>query len=277
MNDDFWHAKLAFFSVMLIASATGCARAHDHEHPELNGWYESLHSGKGAKIVVSSNTQEDTDQAADALSKEGFDVAGVRCDITDRRDIGQFGAEAKRAFGKVDILFCVAVGSVSVGPVHEAELDALDNLLISTVSNNLALARQFLLEMAERRYGSIVMMSSIASQRVSPLLGGYGAAKAALNGIVRSIAVEWGASNVRANAIAPSMVRTAFSKDFGVTQSGRKFEWPELRQVASPSPRKLSARRSYLLLPRAHTSRARSCLSTELARSPEDPFTAPDL
>ena len=168
----------------------------------------------GAKIVVSSNEKEDTDQAAHALSKEGFQVAGVRCDITDRKGIGQFGVEAKRAFGKVDILFCVAVGPVSVGPVHEADLDALDNLLISTVSSNLALAQQFLPEMAERRYGSIVMMSSIASQRASPLLGGYGAAKAALNGIVRSIAVEWGASNVRANAIAPSMVRTAFSKDF---------------------------------------------------------------
>jgi NAD(P)-dependent dehydrogenase (short-subunit alcohol dehydrogenase family) len=93
-------------------------------------------------------------------------------------------------------------------------LDALDNLLISTVSSNLALAQQFLPELAERRYGSIVMMSSIASQRASPLLGGYGAAKAALNGIVRSIAVEWGASNVGANAIAPSIVQTAFSKDF---------------------------------------------------------------
>ena len=49
--------------------------------------------------------------------------------------------------------------------------------------------------------------------RASPLLGGYSAAKAALNGLVRSIAVEWGASNVRANAIAPSIVRTGFSKD----------------------------------------------------------------
>ena len=44
--------------------------------------------------------------------------------------------------------------------------------------------------------------------RAAPLLGGYGAAKAALNGIVRSIAVEWGASNIRANAIAPSMIDT---------------------------------------------------------------------
>ena len=168
----------------------------------------------GAKIVVSSNAQEDTDQAAHALSSEGFDVAGVRCDITDRRDIGQFGAEAKQAFGKVDILFCNAVGLVPVGPVQDVDLDALDKLLTSTVSSNLALVRQFLPEMAERRYGSIVMMSSIAAQRPSSTLGGYGAAKAALNSIVRSIAIECGAKNVRANAIAPSFVRTAFSKEF---------------------------------------------------------------
>jgi dehydrogenase/reductase SDR family member 4 len=41
----------------------------------------------------------------------------------------------------------------------------------------------------------------------------HGAAKAALNGVIRSMAVEWGASNIRANALAPSVVRTGFSKD----------------------------------------------------------------
>jgi NAD(P)-dependent dehydrogenase (short-subunit alcohol dehydrogenase family) len=40
----------------------------------------------------------------------------------------------------------------------------------------------------------------------------YGAAKAAMNGVVRSIAAEWGAFNIRANALAPSIVRTNFSK-----------------------------------------------------------------
>src|SRR6267143_342837 len=50
---------------------------------------------------------------------------------------------------------------------------------------------------------------------------------------------------------------------FGAIRSGRKREWPELRQVASPRPRKSWAPQSCLLLPRAHTSRARSCSSTE--------------
>jgi NAD(P)-dependent dehydrogenase (short-subunit alcohol dehydrogenase family) len=168
----------------------------------------------GAKIIVSNHRQDETDQAAHDLSKEGFDVAGVPCDVTDRQAIERFGKEARRAFGKVDVLFCSAIGPVPVGPAQDLDPDALDRLLISTVSNNLAFARQFLPQMAERRDGSIVMMSSIAAQRASPNLAGYGAAKAALNSIVRSLAVEWAASNVRANAIAPSFVRTAFSKDF---------------------------------------------------------------
>jgi dehydrogenase/reductase SDR family protein 4 len=167
----------------------------------------------GAKVVVSSNTQEETDQGAQVLVKEGHTAKGVRWDIRSRNDIERFAEEAKRAFGRVDILFCLAAVPAPLEPVMDSDLAALDAMLLSTVSNNLALIRQFIPEMAERRDGSIVVMSSIASMRAAPLLGGYGAAKAALNGIVRSIAVEWGASNVRANAIAPSVVRTGFSKD----------------------------------------------------------------
>ena len=45
MNDGFWHAKLASLSVMLLAFAIACARAHDHEH----SWYESLRGGRGPR------------------------------------------------------------------------------------------------------------------------------------------------------------------------------------------------------------------------------------
>jgi hypothetical protein len=47
MNNHFWHATLVAFTVMLSISTIGHARAHDHQHPELNSWYESLYSGKG--------------------------------------------------------------------------------------------------------------------------------------------------------------------------------------------------------------------------------------
>jgi dehydrogenase/reductase SDR family member 4 len=167
----------------------------------------------GAKLVVSSNTQEETNQGVQVLVKEGHNAKGVRWDVLSRNDIERFAEEAKRAFGHADIVFCLAAVPAPLGPVIASDLAALDAMLLSTVSNNLALIRQFIPDMAERRDGSIVVMSSIASMLASPILGGYGAAKAALNGIVRSIAVEWGAANVRANAIAPSVVRTSFLKD----------------------------------------------------------------
>jgi len=47
MNNHFRHAMLVVFTVMLPIAAISHARAHDYQHPELNSWYESLHSGKG--------------------------------------------------------------------------------------------------------------------------------------------------------------------------------------------------------------------------------------
>jgi NAD(P)-dependent dehydrogenase (short-subunit alcohol dehydrogenase family) len=167
----------------------------------------------GARIVVSSHMQEDTDQAAHALVTEGYDAKGVRCDITKDDEIERFGADAIRAYGRADILFCLAAGPAPIGPITEIAPAALNAMLVSTVSSNLVLMRQFLPGMIAQRDGSIVVMSSVASIRANPILGGYGASKAALNGLVRSVAVECGGSNIRVNALAPSVVRTGFSKD----------------------------------------------------------------
>ena len=59
MNGDSWYGKLAVLSVMLVVFATSGVRAHDHEHPELNSWYESLHSGKGPCCDGSDATRVD--------------------------------------------------------------------------------------------------------------------------------------------------------------------------------------------------------------------------
>jgi dehydrogenase/reductase SDR family protein 4 len=166
----------------------------------------------GAKVVVSSNTQEDTDEGARKLCAEGFEAKGVRCDITRRTDVASFGDQVRDAFGRADILFCLAAPPAPIGPTVELADSEFDGMLVSTVTNNLALMRHFLPDMARRNDGSIVVMSSIASIRANPMLGGYGATKAALNSLVRSIAIEWGAHNIRANAIAPAIVRTGFSR-----------------------------------------------------------------
>lgn len=165
----------------------------------------------GARIIVSSHAEEDTQSAVAHLSTEGFEVKGVTCDITSADSAASFYERAIAAFGKVDVLFCQAAGPAPQGPSAEVLSSDVD-ALFAEVRNNLVLIRKFLPAMAARKDGSVIVMSSIASLRANPALGAYGAAKAALTSLVRNIAAEWGGQNVRANAIAPGMVRTAFSK-----------------------------------------------------------------
>jgi hypothetical protein len=67
-------------------------------------------------------------------------------------------------------------------------------------------------QMAERKDGAVVVISSIAGLKGNTMLGAYGISKAAEFELVRNLAVEWGSANVRVNAIAPSIVRTDFAR-----------------------------------------------------------------
>jgi len=167
----------------------------------------------GGSVVVSSHRDDDTDATARLLSSEGFAAKGIKCDITERNDVESFGERASGAFGKVDVLFCLAAEKPEIGSILSQSPETLGRLLSTTVVNTHSIVQQFLPGMVAQRDGSIIVMSSIASERASPGLAGYGVTKAALNSYVRSVAAEFGEFNIRANAIAPSFVRTEFAKD----------------------------------------------------------------
>ena len=67
-------------------------------------------------------------------------------------------------------------------------------------------------QMAERGGGSIIIISSIGGLRGSAQLGLYAISKAADMQLARNICVEWGPKNIRANTIAPGLIRTDFAR-----------------------------------------------------------------
>ena len=84
--------------------------------------------------------------------------------------------------------------------------------MASNVRSNLWLANLTMPEMAERRDGAVIIISSIAGMRGSGGLGVYGVSKAADFQLARQLACEGGPKNIRVNAIAPGLVRTDFAK-----------------------------------------------------------------
>lgn len=170
---------------------------------------------EGATLAIASTTDRIHDRAAE-LSAMGVEAAGFTADLTDREQARTMVATVLEAFGRIDIL----VNNAGMMHVGLTDFDFLDFLEIDDetwdleIAMNLATAynvtRAVAPGMAERRWGRIVMVSSVTGTVVTdPGSTGYGTAKAGMEGLMRGLALELGPFGVTANAVAPGWITTS--------------------------------------------------------------------
>ena len=166
----------------------------------------------GARVLLSSRTAEACEPAAAAIRARGGTAHTTACHIARKPDCEALVATALATWGRIDCLVCNAAVNPHFGPMATIADDAWDRIMASNIRSNLWLANLAAPGMAERGAGSIIIVSSIAGLRGSPTLGAYAVSKAADMQLVRNLAVEWGPRGIRANAIAPGLIRTDFAR-----------------------------------------------------------------
>jgi NAD(P)-dependent dehydrogenase (short-subunit alcohol dehydrogenase family) len=168
----------------------------------------------GAKVVVSSRKADACEKVASDINKaRGAKVAApIPCNINYKEQLQNLVAETRRAFGQIDVLVCNAALNPYFGPQMDIPDDAFDKIMGANVRSNHWLCQLVLPEMVERKDGSIIIVSSIGGLRGSAVLGAYCISKAADFQLARNIAVEYGPHNIRANCIAPGLIKTDFAK-----------------------------------------------------------------
>jgi len=165
-----------------------------------------------ARLTITSTTDRIEQRAAE-LRAAGVDVAAQIADLTVREQ-----AQALAESGAYDVLVNAA-GMVQTGtpPVSArfAELgpDDLQRELELTLKTAFHLTQAVLPGMVERRFGRVVMVSSVTGPLVTaPGSAAYATAKAGLDGLMRTIAIEHGRDGVTANSVAPGWIATASSE-----------------------------------------------------------------
>jgi 3-oxoacyl-[acyl-carrier protein] reductase len=168
----------------------------------------------GARISITSTTERIHERAREA----GGETFAVVADLTDRSQALAVAAAARDAHGPIDILVNAA-GMVQTGvaavsaPVVELEPQVLDQQWEITLKTAFHLTQAVLPGMLERRHGRIVMVSSVTGPFVTaPGSAAYAAAKGAMDGLMRTIAIENGRAGVTANSVAPGWIETASSE-----------------------------------------------------------------
>jgi NAD(P)-dependent dehydrogenase (short-subunit alcohol dehydrogenase family) len=199
-----------------VAVVTGSSRGIGRAIAEL-------FAQAGARVVVSSRKLDACEEVVAAIRERGGSAIAVACNIGRKEECEELVAKARAAFGRIDILVCNAAVNPYFGPLTEIPDESFDKIMASNIRSNLWLCRLTMPEMAERRDGAVIVISSIGGLRGSPMIGAYAISKAADMQLVRNLAVEWGEFNIRVNAIAPGLVKTDFARAL--------WENPELRDI----------------------------------------------
>lgn len=166
----------------------------------------------GAKVTVSSRKQDGCDAVTNEITAKGGQAFTKTCNIGRKEELQALVDATNDRWGGIDILICNAAVNPHFGPSSTLSDEAWDRVMDYNVRSNFWLTNMVLPGMAARSGGAVIIVSSIGGLRGSTTLGVYAVSKAADMQLARNIACEWGPHNIRANCIAPGLIRTDFAR-----------------------------------------------------------------
>ena len=173
-------------------------------------------------------------ETADEISALGVRGLPVRVDVTEAAQVDEMVRRTVEVLGRLDIIVNNAGGVVGPAPVIAMEEAAWNKTMAINATGaflcSRAAARQM---MAQRQGGKIINISSIASKHGAPFLAAYCAAKSAIVGLTRVMAMELGAVNIQVNAVCPGEVDTDLQRWGWQLEAGmRGTSYEEVVKVA---------------------------------------------
>jgi glucose 1-dehydrogenase len=168
----------------------------------------------GASVALLDRDAAGCEALASELAAGGARTAALGCDTTDEASVAAAAEAVAARLGPPDILVNNA-GILRPGPLASLGLAEWNALLAVNLTGYLLCAQAFGRGMMERGSGgALVHVASIAASNPQPRSGAYSPSKAAVAMLSRQLALEWGPSGIRSNAVSPGLIRTPMSESF---------------------------------------------------------------
>ncbi|HYD81236.1 MAG TPA: SDR family oxidoreductase [Paucimonas sp.] len=171
-----------------------------------------LFRDEGARVVV---TGRDPERLAQATRELGEGVLAIRSEANKLDDIASVMDEVKARLGRLDVLI------VNAGIAKAAPIDAISEEQFDAIMETNFKGAFFTIQKALPLFGdsgSIVVTTSIANRLGSPNFSVYGASKAALRSLVKSLGLELIGRGIRVNGVSPGPIETPIYDNFGLPQ-----------------------------------------------------------
>lgn len=211
-------------------------------------------AGAGADVALVARGERGLAETAADITELGREAVVIPADVTSQAEVSAAVAAAIGQLGHVDVVVNNAGGSNFVTAFLDLRLSGWEKLMRLNLDSAVYVCHAIGGHLVERGEGSVINVASVAGVTGSPLLSPYGAAKAGLVSLTRSLAVEWGRTGVRVNALCPGWTATDLNRNLwedpvsgpatvATVPMGR---WAMPEEMAGPAVFLASAASSYM-------------------------------
>ena len=166
----------------------------------------------GADVALVARSADGLAETAEAVDAVGRKALVIPADVTSYDAVAAAASAAIDSLGEVDIVVNNAGGSNFMVPFGDLRLSGWDKLLQLNLSSAVYVCHAFAHHLLDRGQGSVINVASVAGVAAAPLMSSYGAAKAGLISLTKTLAFEWGQAGVRVNALCPGWTATELNR-----------------------------------------------------------------
>ena len=183
----------------------------------------------GARVVVAARSQERLEKVAAEIANLGGDSLALPTDVTVPEQVDTMVQQTLDRFGRVDSMVNNAGGAMHIKKAEELSPDEWDAGIALNLTSVFLCSVAAGKVMMQQQSGKIINISSVAGIKGVPDFPHYGAAKAGVINLTKSLAAGWGRHNIHVNCVAPGLTATKML---------RRLEWlpPDKDEDGNPVP-----------------------------------------
>jgi NAD(P)-dependent dehydrogenase (short-subunit alcohol dehydrogenase family) len=197
----------------------------------------------GADVAIAARSQDGLAETAREVTALGRKAFVFPLDVTQADDTRAAVTEAIRLLGHLDIVVNNAGGTNFTVPFLDMRMSGWEKVMRLNVDAALYVLQVVGPHMRERGRGSVINVASVAGLTAAPGLMPYGAAKAAIISVTRTLAVEWAPHDIRVNALCPGWTATELNRNlWGAPDGGQATiatvpmgRWARAEEMAGPA------------------------------------------
>jgi NAD(P)-dependent dehydrogenase (short-subunit alcohol dehydrogenase family) len=193
----------------------------------------------GAKVALNSRGAEQLQKTADEVGA----AVVLPGDVTDEEAARAVVASAIDGLGQLDVVVNNVGGNGVMVPFPQLRFAGWTKVMRLNVESAVHVLQAAAPHLLERRTGSVINVASVAGLSATPAMAQYGASKAALISLTRTLAVEWASTGVRVNALCPGWTATDLNRTLweneevfaGLTATIPMGRWAKAEEMAGPA------------------------------------------